>query len=131
MSKEECELPIPPKKSLLEVLTHSPYREIHLDVERNEDQVDKTKFEWDPRKNEANVTKHDISFFDAQQAFLDPHRIIAQDLEHSTKEIRYYCFGRVDGMVVTVRFTYRHQTIRIFGAGYWRQGRKIYEKAQK
>jgi len=92
--------------------------------------VDKTAFEWDSGKNEANIAKHGISFFDAQRAFLDPNRIIAQDLEHSKNEARYYCFGKVDGSIVTVRFTYRNQTIRIFGAGYWRQGRKIYEKTQ-
>ena len=92
--------------------------------------MDKPTFEWDPRKNEANIAKHSIAFFDAQRAFLDPNRVIAQDLEHSKKEARYYCFGKVDGAVMTVRFTYRNQTIRIFGAGYWRQGRKIYEKAQ-
>ncbi|MES2272969.1 MAG: BrnT family toxin [Chlamydiota bacterium] len=91
----------------------------------------KTTFEWDQRKNEANIAKHGVSFFDAQLAFLDPNRIIAQDLEHSRIEVRYYCFGKVDETIMTVRFTYRNQTIRIFGAGYWRQGRKIYEKAQK
>jgi len=91
--------------------------------------MDKAEFEWDPKKNTANMVKHGVSFFEAQQAFLDPHRIIAQDLEHSKNEIRYYCFGKVEGMVLTVRFTYRNQRIRIFGAGYWRQGRKIYEKA--
>ena len=90
----------------------------------------KTAFEWDPSKNEANTAKHGVSFFDAQRAFLDPHRMIAQDLEHSKNEIRYYCFGKVDGAVMTVRFTYRDKTIRIFGAGYWRQGRKIYEKTE-
>jgi uncharacterized protein len=31
---------------------------------------------------------------------------------------------------MTVRFVYKDQIIRIFGAGYWRKGRKIYEKAQ-
>ena len=87
-------------------------------------------FEWDHRKNETNMTKHGVSFFDAQQAFLDPHRIIAEDIEHSRTEKRYYCFGKVDGAVMTVRFTYKGRTIRIFGAGYWRKGRKIYEKAQ-
>jgi hypothetical protein len=29
---------------------------------------------------------------------------------------------------MTVRFTFRDEVIRIFGAGYWRNGRKIYEK---
>lgn len=90
-----------------------------------------TIFEWDPRKNDINIEKHGVSFFDAQRAFLDPHRIIAQDIEHSTKtETRYYCFGQVDEAIMTVRFIYKDQIIRIFGAGYWRKGRKIYEKAQ-
>ncbi|HSW87357.1 MAG TPA: BrnT family toxin [Rhabdochlamydiaceae bacterium] len=93
--------------------------------------MDKLTFEWDPKKNDLNIKKHGISFFEAQRAFLDPNRIIAQDLEHSTKtETRYYCFGEVDEAIMTVRFIYKKQTIRIFGAGYWRKGRKIYEKAQ-
>jgi hypothetical protein len=92
--------------------------------------MSQTEFEWDPKKEAANIFKHGVSFFNAQQAFLDPNRIIAKDLEHSKDEIRYYCFGKVEEMVMTVRFTYRNRTIRIFGAGYWRQGRKIYEKAK-
>ncbi len=42
----------------------------------------KTAFEWDTRKNEANTAKHGVSFFEAQRAFLDPNRIIAEDLDH-------------------------------------------------
>jgi hypothetical protein len=91
----------------------------------------KTVFEWDHTKNDINIAKHGVSFFEAQHAFLDPNRIIAEDLEHSKTEIRYYCFGKVDDMVMTVRFIYKDQIIRIFGAGYWRKGRKIYEEAQK
>ena len=87
-------------------------------------------FEWDQRKNEINLAKHGISFYVAQRAFLDPHRIIAEDIEHSRSEKRYYCFGRVDGDIITVRFLYRENKIRIFGAGLWRKGRKIYEKEQ-
>lgn len=29
---------------------------------------------------------------------------------------------------LTVRFTYRGSVIRIFGAGYWRKGKVIYER---
>lgn len=82
------------------------------------------------KKNDINIVKHGVSFFEAQLAFLDPKRIIAEDIEHSRNEKRYYCFGKVDGAVMTVRFVYKARTIRIFGAGYWRKGRKIYEKAQ-
>lgn len=91
--------------------------------------MSETTFEWDERKDQINAVKHNISFFVAQRAFLDPNRIIAKDIEHSTTEPRYYCFGRIDEDVVTVRFTYKNEVIRIFGAGYWRKGRKIYEKA--
>lgn len=31
-------------------------------------------------------------------------------------------------MILTVRFIYRENNIRIIGAGYWRKGKKIYEE---
>jgi len=87
-----------------------------------------SSFEWDENKNRANQAKHNLSFEEAQYAFLDHNRVIAQDLEHSQKEKRYFCFGKVDDAIMTVRFVYREGKIRIFGAGYWRKGKKIYEK---
>jgi uncharacterized DUF497 family protein len=64
----------------------------------------------------------------AQHAFLDPSRVIAEDLDHGGDEQRNCCFGRIEGAVVMVRFTWRKGKIRIFGAGYWRKGKAIYEK---
>ena len=86
------------------------------------------RFEWDEAKNSANVAKHHVSFSEAQFAFVDPRRVIARDLSHSTAEERFYCFGRVDGGVLTVRFTHRGDIVRIIGAGYWRKGKAVYEK---
>jgi hypothetical protein len=86
------------------------------------------RFEWDETKDRANRIKHGISFSEAQAAFFDPRRVIAEDLDHSGVESRYFCFGIVDGGVMTVRFTYRSGHIRIFGAGYWRKGKKLYEQ---
>ena len=86
------------------------------------------EFEWDDAKGRANLRKHGVSFETAQHAFGDPKRIIAEDLEHSQRENRFYCFGRVDDEILTVRFTYREQRIRIIGAGYWRKGKALYEK---
>lgn len=79
-------------------------------------------------KDLLNQAKHGVSFSEAQYAFADPNRIIAQDLSHSHREKRYFCFGEVGGGVMTARFTYRAGVIRIFGAGYWRKGKKIYER---
>jgi len=75
--------------------------------------------------------KHGVSFADAQAAFFDPRRVIAEDLEHSGAEPRHFCFGRVADGVMTVRFTYRAGRIRIFGAGYWRKGKQIYEQQNR
>jgi len=88
------------------------------------------KFEWDSKKNQMNIEKHGVDFYDAQQAFLDKNRIIAEDLDHSHGEKRYFCFGTVSGRIMTVRFTWRNNIIRIIGAGYWRKGKKIYDEAQ-
>lgn len=94
-------------------------------------QMEKVTYEWDDNKNQLNQKKHGVSFYEAQAAFIDPHRVIAEDIEHSQSEKRYYCFGKIEDGVMTVRFTYRGNVIRIIGAGYWRQGKKIYEEAQK
>ena len=89
--------------------------------------MSKASFEWDVEKDLENQVKHGVSFAQAQYAFADPRRVIAEDLSHSQTEKRYYCFGTVEGGILTVRFTNRRGTIRIFGAGYWRKGRQIYE----
>jgi uncharacterized DUF497 family protein len=92
----------------------------------------KVSFEWDPSKDLANQAKHGISFSEAQHAFDDARRVIAEDLAHSAeREKRYFCFGKVGAGVLTVRFTYRQEVIRIFGAGYWTRGLRLYEKVNK
>ena len=90
-----------------------------------------TIFEWDENKNKINIKKHNLSFEKAQYAFSDSNRIIAKDLEHSKSEERFYCFGKIGENIVTVRFTYRNNKIRIIGAGYWGKGKQIYEKENK
>lgn len=89
------------------------------------------RFEWDAKKDQENQDKHGVAFAVAQFAFADPNRVIAEDLSHSSKEKRHYCFGLVEGGVLTVRFTYRDDVLRIFGAGYWRKGKQIYERENK
>ena len=90
-----------------------------------------TSFEWDEEKDVENLRKHGVSFERAQYAFIDQKRVIAKDIVHSKEEKRYFCIGRVKGGVLTVRFTYRNNNIRIIGAGYWRKGKDIYEKHNK
>jgi hypothetical protein len=93
--------------------------------------INKANFEWDDDKDKENIEKHGVSFAVAQYAFADHNRVILKDLTHSLDENRYYCIGKVDNGILTVRFTYRNEKIRIFGAGYWRKGKKIYEGENK
>ena len=88
-------------------------------------------FEWDDAKDRLNRVKHGVSFALAQRAFLDPNRVIAEDLSHGGAEQRYFCFGRVSDGVLTVRFTWRNKRIRIIGAGYWRKGKAVYEQQNR
>jgi hypothetical protein len=90
-----------------------------------------TRFDWDPEKDAENQHKHGVSFAQAQYAFADQRRVIARDAAHSQTEERFYCFGEVDGGIVTVRFTVRASVIRIIGAGYWRKGKVVYERENK
>ena len=86
-------------------------------------------FEWDESKNILNIEKHQVSFENAKQAFFDENRVITKDVKHSQPgEDRYFCFGMVNNKILTVRFVFRNNKIRIIGAGYWREGVQKYEK---
>ena len=86
-------------------------------------------FAWDPRKERINIIKHRIDFTVAAHAFKDPKRKIFADITHSGHEERYFCIGKVNNKIVTVRFTRRGDKIKIIVAGYCRKGRRYYEEA--
>lgn len=86
-------------------------------------------FEWHDSKNKVNIVKHGISFHEAKYTFSDNRRLVILDKNHSSYEKRYFCIGKTrEGKIATVRFTIRESRIRIIGAGYWREGRKLYEQ---
>lgn len=85
-------------------------------------------FIWDPERELANIRKHGVDFLTASKVFKDPKRKIFIDSKHSKKEERFFCIGKVGNEILTVRFIYCRGKIRIFGAGYWRKGKRYYEK---
>lgn len=86
-------------------------------------------FEWDLDKEFKNVLKHGVTFHEAREVFRDPNVIHLMDKTHSGTEERFYAVGRViSGEIITVRYTQRHEVIRIFGAARWRKWRKYYEQ---
>ena len=90
-----------------------------------------TEFLWDAAKEAENIRKHGVDFETAKMAFDDPGRWILHDSKHSRSEERFFCFGKVAGKILTIRFTYRGREIRIIGAGYWRKGKAFYEKKKR
>lgn len=88
-------------------------------------------FVWDMEKDAHNQKVHGVSFAEASWAFLDEDRLVEIDDGHSQDEDRFFCIGKVGNKIVTVRFTHRHDRVRIIGAGQWRKGRKLYEKENK
>ena len=74
-------------------------------------------FEWDDKKAELNISKHKISFLEAQTVFYNPLAIIFDDENHSVDEKREIIVGHSNNnQLLLVIFTERSKTIRIISA---------------
>ena len=80
-------------------------------------------------KELENISKHGHGFKEAMEVFTDPDVIYVEDSKHSSEEDRCYAVGKTEaGIVLTVRYTWREDVVRIFGAAEWRKWRTFYEK---
>ena len=52
------------------------------------------RFDWDLRKNKANLKKHGVSFEEAQGVFFDEDAMVYDDPDHSDEEDRFLIIGR-------------------------------------
>lgn len=81
--------------------------------------MDEIRFEWDPRKSQANKRKHKVSFEEAQTVFLDENAIRFFDPDHSEDEDRFLMLGMSFALrVLVVCHCYRKDdaVIRIVSA---------------
>jgi uncharacterized DUF497 family protein len=87
-------------------------------------------FEWDPKKAEANLSKHGVSFREAVTAFGDPLSMNMADPDHSTGEERFIVLGMSDRYrLLVVSYTERPPRTRIISARLaTRHERKQYEE---
>lgn len=75
------------------------------------------RFEWDPKKAEANLAKHDVSFEEALTVFVDPLARIFPDDEHSIDEFREIIIGHSAGQqLILVNFIETEERVRIISA---------------
>lgn len=80
---------------------------------------DHLRFEWDARKNRANVRKHGVSFEEAQSVFYDDNARLIDDPDHSDDEDRFVLMGLSDALrALVVCHCYRKggRVIRIISA---------------
>ena len=90
------------------------------------------EFEWDLSKELANMGKHEVTFSEAVESFLDPEGFQLVDEKHSVGEQRLYWVGRIStGRVLTTWFTQRGSKIRIIGSAEWRKFRRLYDETTK
>ena len=76
-------------------------------------------FEWDKRKEAANVKKHGVTFEEARTAFYDESAIQLYDPDHSEKENRYILLGlslKPQVLVVCRCFRESETVVRIISA---------------
>jgi uncharacterized protein len=87
-------------------------------------------FEWDPKKAEANLSKHGVSFREAVTAFGDPLSMNMADPAHSEGEERFIVLGMSDRYrLLVVSYTERPPRTRIISARLaTRHERKQYEE---
>ncbi|MFB9868284.1 BrnT family toxin [Vreelandella sulfidaeris] len=87
-------------------------------------------FEWDPKKDAANLEKHDVSFQEAKTAFTDEFGRLISDPDHSEEEDRFILLGTsIHSRLLVVCHCIRGgETIRIISARKAnKRERKTYE----
>ncbi|MBK7103664.1 MAG: BrnT family toxin [Ignavibacteriae bacterium] len=74
-------------------------------------------FQWDNGNIEKNWLKHQVLHIECEQIFFNEPLIVADDVNHSEKENRWFALGRTDSdrKIFTV-FTIRKNLIRIISA---------------
>ena len=88
-------------------------------------------FEWNEAKAESNLTKHGIAFEGAIRVFLDPGRLEAESDTVDYGEARIVTIGMVEGVVLSVVYTWRGGRRRLISARKAnRQERRRYETGQ-
>ena len=77
------------------------------------------RFEWDTRKENANINKHGVSFDQAKTVFSDEYALQFYDPDHSTEEDRFILLGscyKLNTLVVCHCFREEEATVRIISA---------------
>jgi uncharacterized protein len=75
------------------------------------------EFEWDEGNSNKNWNKHGVTQREAEQAFFDEDKFLANDVTHSKAEKRFVLLGKAEtGRLLYVVYTIREKRVRIISA---------------
>ncbi|MDE0425737.1 MAG: BrnT family toxin [Candidatus Poribacteria bacterium] len=88
------------------------------------------EFEWNANKAASNLSKHGVSFDEAQTVFDDTFYVDFYDPDHSYDEHRYIIIGQsAQNHLLIVSYTERGNVIRLISARKATRGeREMYEE---
>jgi hypothetical protein len=76
-----------------------------------------TGFEWDEGNREKNWVSHQVTPSECEEIFFNQPLIVADDIDHSRAENRYYALGQSNaGRLLFIVFTIRKKLIRVISA---------------
>lgn len=76
-------------------------------------------FEWDKKKEKANIKKHGVSFEEARTVFFDEYAMLFYDPDHSEDEDRFILLGtshKLNTLVLCHCFREKETKVRIISA---------------
>lgn len=90
-------------------------------------------FDWDTGNQDKSVQKHHVLPLECEEAFLNQHHFVIEDIKHSSLENRYILLGQTNNeRILFIAFTIRSKRVRIISArDVNKRERKLYEEAFK
>jgi uncharacterized protein len=74
-------------------------------------------FDWDEFNIHKNWDKHQVSWWECEEVFINEPLLLLEDAKHSEKENRYYALGKtIENRRLFISFTIRGQKIRPISA---------------
>jgi uncharacterized DUF497 family protein len=74
-------------------------------------------FDWSGDNAEKNWERHRVTPSESEQVFFNRPLLVANDVEHSSGERRYYALGQTDeGRELFIAFTMRERFLRVISS---------------
>jgi uncharacterized protein len=74
------------------------------------------EFGCDETKCESNLAKRGLDFADVFPTFLDPTKIIVEDIRSDYGEVRYNMLAKLHGRICNITFTKRQEIVWLISA---------------